>query len=625
MRKRIGSVIIKIFAFLLILGFGAWGIQDMLGYQVGGGGSVAQVGDVRMGPNKLYRDVGLEIQRMRPLLGKQLDMETAHRLGVVDMVLNREVSSIATILTTQSLGIAISDRLVRAEVTSRPAFIGLGGNFDHRKFRAILRQAGLSEDDYIAEVRGALASDFLLGSVEAGASPPKSWVNRIYRYREETRDVDSIVILDQSSNKPTIPTDAQLRQSYTVNKDIYTAPEYRAISYVQLSAMDLAKEISISDDELRRAYDEREEEFSVDEKREIRQLILADEDTAKRAAERVKNGGDFILLAKEIAGLDPTTVELGLVSKSDLLSELADPVFTAGLGTTVGPLKSALGWHLIQVISISEGRTASFEEVIEKLRAEVAREKAIDGLYEISNQLEDILGGGASIEEAARELGVGVRKIIAMDAQGRDRGGAKIVELPGEHLFVNSAFSTELSEESALQEVGEDGFFLLRVDQIIKPALRPFAQVRRDVSHAWVEEQRRLEAEKFAIQSLKTINSGAGVENIGDMETIQGIYRDGRTDDQRFGPALISKVFKLKVGEATMGRVEGGYRIVLLKKITEPNPHADKKGANKLAEFLTNSIRGDIASQLRKKFQKDADVKIHQAEIDHLFNASRRK
>ena len=41
MRKRIGSVVIKAFAFLLILGFCSWGIQDMLGYQFGGGGAIA--------------------------------------------------------------------------------------------------------------------------------------------------------------------------------------------------------------------------------------------------------------------------------------------------------------------------------------------------------------------------------------------------------------------------------------------------------------------------------------------------------------------------------------------------------------------------------------------------------
>ena len=57
MRKRIGSVVVKAFAFLLILGFGAWGIQDMLGYQFGGGGAIAEVGEVRLEPNRFYREV----------------------------------------------------------------------------------------------------------------------------------------------------------------------------------------------------------------------------------------------------------------------------------------------------------------------------------------------------------------------------------------------------------------------------------------------------------------------------------------------------------------------------------------------------------------------------------------
>ena len=93
MRKRIGSVVVKAFAFLLILGFGSWGIQDMLDYQFGGGGAIAEVGEMRLEPNGVYREVNQEIVRMRPLFGGKLDMEQARKLGLVDMVLNRQLDA----------------------------------------------------------------------------------------------------------------------------------------------------------------------------------------------------------------------------------------------------------------------------------------------------------------------------------------------------------------------------------------------------------------------------------------------------------------------------------------------------------------------------------------------------
>ena len=103
MRKRIGKIVVKFFVFLLVLGFGAWGIQDMLGYQGGGGGAVAEVGDMRLGPNQFYRDVNQEVARMRPLFGGRLDMEQAQKLGLVDMVLNRQLDSMATTVTANEL------------------------------------------------------------------------------------------------------------------------------------------------------------------------------------------------------------------------------------------------------------------------------------------------------------------------------------------------------------------------------------------------------------------------------------------------------------------------------------------------------------------------------------------
>ena len=94
MRKRIGSVIIKVFAFFLILGFGAWGVQDMLGYQVGGGsGGVAEVGGEALPARALYKDVYSEVNRMRQFLGTSFNIEQARQLGVIDSVPQRHSGS----------------------------------------------------------------------------------------------------------------------------------------------------------------------------------------------------------------------------------------------------------------------------------------------------------------------------------------------------------------------------------------------------------------------------------------------------------------------------------------------------------------------------------------------------
>lgn len=630
MRKRVGSIIVKVFAFILILGFGAWGIQDMLGYQVGGGGAIAEVGKARLGPNRLYREVNQEIARLRPMFGNQLDMETARRLGLVDMVLNRQIDTLATMVGATDLGVAISDTLVRRVIVEEPSFEGLAGNFDRQRFQQVLQSTGLTEAGYVDEIRATLARQQVLGSLAAGAVAPKAWVNAVYRFRQEKRVVESVFVADKDSGALAEPTDSQVRAHYDANKDAYTAPEYRAVSYVSLDVEEMANEIAIDEASLRDAFDRRGDEFTTLEKRNVRQMILSDEGKAKTAYQRVKEGADFLAVAKEIAGQDATAVELGEVTKSDLLSELAEPVFALASGMVTEPVKSALGWHIVQVTAITPGGAMGFDDAREKLRADIAHEKAIDGIYELSNKFEDALGGGATLEEAAAQLNLKIVKIPAIDAKGLDRAGNAVDGLPGGAAFAATAFATEEQTESHMTEAGEQGFFMVRIDKVTKPALRPFDEVRAKVVESWQASQRREQAEARAKTITSAVNAGKPLaEVIATMplqaEESKPLTRDGRGGEGAFDAPLTAEVFKLTVGKAAMGRVGDGYRIAVLKSVTTPDPAADKKGVEELRQALQQSLQGDIATRMRVAFREEAGVKVYQTAIDQLFGANQQR
>ena len=624
MRKRIGSIIVKAFAFLLILGFGAWGIQDMLGYQVGGGGAVAEVGDARLGPQRFYREVSQEVARMRPLFGGRLDIEQARRFGLVDMILNREIDAMATVATADNLGIAVSDTLVRQNILNEPMFKGLAGNFDRGRFQQILQSNGLTEGDFVNRVRQDIASAQLLESVSGGARAPKSWVHAVYRFREEKRATDTVFIPDASGGMVNEPADTQLRSFYDSNKQTYTAPEYRSLTYVDLNADELAKEISVSDEDLREAYEQRADEFTTQETRTVRQMIVADETKAKAAHQRVSEGADFLEIAKEVAGLDAAAVELGEITKADLLPELADGVFSAEKGKATEPAKSALGWHVFQVTDIKPGGSMSFEDAKPQLQSEMAREKAIDGLYDLSNAFEDALGGGATLEEAAAQQNLKVLKLDAIDNQGKDRSGKAIENLPAGGNFISTAFATEETAESSMTEAGDSGFFILRVDKVTAPALRPFEEVQGNVLAAWSAEERRKQAEARAktitdaVNEGKTLADAVGVMGL-EIKAGSPITRDGRGGGADFNAELIGEVFKLSVGKAALGRVGNGYRVAVLKSVETPDPATDKKGVDELRATLSQSLQGDVAGQLRTAFRNEVGVTVYQATIDQLI------
>ena len=79
---------------------------------------------------------------------------------------------------------------------------------------------------------------------------------------------------------------------------------------------------------------------------------------------------------------------------------------------------------------------------MDALRTERGSELVADRLPDLGNNLEDAIAGGDSLEDAAGRAGAVLRKVEAVDRQGRGRDGKS---LPGERLpaeVIAAAFET---------------------------------------------------------------------------------------------------------------------------------------------------------------------------------------
>ena len=92
MRSKAAKVVTYFFVILLICGFIAWGIGDVLPTGGANTGVAATVGDIKITPEDVrlrYRD---EINRLRAILGNALTPERAKALGLANSVLNDMVN-----------------------------------------------------------------------------------------------------------------------------------------------------------------------------------------------------------------------------------------------------------------------------------------------------------------------------------------------------------------------------------------------------------------------------------------------------------------------------------------------------------------------------------------------------
>ena len=619
-RKRSGGIVVKGLLGLLILSFAMWGVADVYSPS-GSDQKLAEVGDVEILPEHVRKDYQKEIDRLSELFGMRITSEQAQIFGVGQSVVQRAVERALFDLAARDLGIIASDAMVLKNIKNEPSFKNANGEFERTRFDQILQANRLTEASFVKLARGDLIRSMYLSMFKEVPLSPESMAKVLFSSRNEQRIAETVTIEYAKVTPIPIPNEADLIQFHKSNEKKFTSPEYRKLTYINLSTSELSKEIAVSDQAVAEAYEENLGEFSEPERRDFQQIRFEDEDTAKQAHSQLKKGIDFVTVAKDFANMNAEATNLGNMKKTELMPVLAKAAFSLAINDFTIPLKSVLGWHILRLKGITPARQKSLAEVKPNLKKQIADELAFDSLYKLANQLEDELGGGASLEEAAQSLNLSLISQDKVDNMGRTPEGKMINNLPG-GAFLKVAFSTNVGEESFLTEIGDDGYFIVRVDNVIEPALKKLESIRAKVTEAWNSQQRRNIAKQSGEKMIKSLNAGANFTKLATekgfkLKQTKPISRSGESSN--LSSEVVRKLFDAKIGFSVGGANTDSFTVAKLKQIVTANPEANINKLKTTSKKLSDSIRNDLLSQLATALQKNYPVEINKQAINELF------
>lgn len=154
----------------------------------------------------------------------------------------------------------------------------------------------------------------------------------------------------------------------------------------------LRQEVPVSEEEVRAQYEANKSSYVYPEKRQVRQIVVADEATARTVANRIASGEDFVTIAGQVS-IDSRSKQnggmLGLVTQSSLPQEVGDVAFSTEPNQVSLPFKSEQGWYIIRVEFVAPASNRSYEEVREELTRFMSNQKLSERYKEYVEEVKE--------------------------------------------------------------------------------------------------------------------------------------------------------------------------------------------------------------------------------------------
>ena len=604
-KRKASNTLVWILMGLLVVGLAGFGTARF----TGGAQSVASVGDREVSANEYARGLNLALVNLERQTGQQLSLQQAQLFGASQQVLGELMIAAALDNETDSIGFSAGDERLARRVGELPGFVGIDGKFDRVVYQSTLDRAGLTIADFEAQLRDELARQVLESAVTGGIDAPRAATRAFLDYLATKRDVSFVTLGEADLSAPiAAPDDSQLRGYHSEHADQFFVPETKVMTYAWLTPNMLVDGISVDDSVLRAAYDARSDEFNRPERRLVERLVFGDQAEAEAAAARVETGEiDFPGLVAE-RGLDLADIDLGDATQAQL-GAAGDAVFALTETGVSRVITSDIGPAIFRLNAILYAQITPFDAARDRLHEDYALSEARRQIADISGEADDLLAGGATIEELTDETALVLGQI--------DYAPGSIAEIAAFGNFHSIAGQVSADDFPQVEALDGGGIFALRLDAVRDQRRQSFDEARAEVEAAWRAEAVAAALTTQAESLASDIGAGTPVAELGLSFSVKtGLTRQDPLPE--LPAAAFSAIFEMLPGEIRVLGEGTQVALIRLDDVTVPDITDEATAAQSQAiqSQLARGIAQDIFQLYSIALQSEAGITLNQSMIN---------
>ena len=574
--------------------------------------AVIKVDDIEISQSEFSYALQREWAKLRIFLGDNLsdeameekkDMLTA---DLAEMKLNNALLDNTMI----KHNVDFTRNLISNIIMINPQF-QQGGSFSSEAFKEYLRQAGMSEAEYISSIKRNIAKKIMLETQAEGVNVPQVALKQMEKVAGQRRTFKYAEIKYADILPDREPSDDELDQYYTDFSEEFIEPEKRDVKIMFLSLDNLADGIKVSKEDIEEYYKEHITDYEQPEKRNVLQMIFNSEDEAKKAYEKIQNGADFKEVATELGQKD---IDLGFVSSDELMSELSDVAFALSKGETAAPFELNEEWQILKVTDIKAAQKADKQESERQIEKLLKQERAYEGSYELINEIEDKLGAGTDLETVAADYKTNLLEVKNVDENGNsDSRNLDVAALLENRDVIDAIFSyTEGETSQAIED--DNGIVVIEIEKIKEEHVMPKELVADKIRTLWLEN------EKASIMQEKIDNIEHDMETGDEFSEVASRYG---LEVKRTMPVARSenfaelnaqemvKLFTKPVDEMQVIKRGDDYVIALGDKIYDDSANLSEKEKSEIKNLLYKEEVNELSGALLKDFARNYKIEVN--------------
>ena len=615
-KKYIKGWFLGILLFFIFISFTFWGVGDIFR----GGTSYF----IKIGKNKISFDFfQTEFQsNLNSLNKKQKKLNKLELKSLANETIRNIANRYLILNAANSININVSEEILRKKILENKSFQNkLTKNiFDKNIYTTFVNTNFGTEKNYLEYLEDQIIIEMISNYFEEKIYYPKNLTKKIYNKLEEKKSFE-IAHIDKFSQSSMIKVSDKesILEHFNNNKKKYLFDERRSFTYIFPNLNKIKKRIEISEEEILDAYNNQKEEFSIHEKRKVEQLVFNNEEIGRKILKILNKESKFKQISEKEKVEEISYINLGSVEKKQLFNEFDDIVFDLKKDEFTDLIKTDIGWHILKVTEIIKSKAKELSDVRDVIKEELALNKSYDELDTVIIEVEKDISNRISLEEISNKLNLELNKKKLIEKKSFFTS-----DLPNEikiDNFFNEVFEGKIESDLFIEEVN-DGFFVVRIDEVIEEQPMKFEEAYNDVIKDIKKKRVTEQVNKLSKKFKKKLKEGMDFIEISDLLKMENrtTKKLNREDiiNQGFSLNFANKLFKSK--RNTIHENETDNKYYILKVISDGEVKYNNETFNEIEKNINRIYGIDNFQQVSKILENKYPVSINETLLNDFID-----